>query len=92
MNDKEMMSKVLESYIKDLREGKKPKVFEIFKTNSNLAKKMAPLIHIARLSMVNDRTMKTTDMDSAKSKKLSDELIRRVRKLNNIKGGIDNGN
>ena len=83
MNDKEMMSKVLESYIEDLREGKKPKVFEMFKANPDLAKKMAPLIHIARLSMVNDGTMKTTDMDPAKSKKLSDDLIRRVRELNN---------
>lgn len=83
MKTKEMMSKILNSYIEDLREGRKPQALEMFKENPELAKTMAPLIHIARLSMIREGAMKTTEMDPEKSKELSDNLIRKIKGLKN---------
>lgn len=85
MEDKEIMIKVLNSYIEDLKAGRKPKVLEIFKKNPDLAEAVAPLIHIVRLSMIKEGTIKTTELDPAKSKKLSEELVGKIKKLRNNK-------
>lgn len=81
-NEKIAMSKLLKSYIEDLKEGKKPKVFEIFRDNPKIAKEIAPLIHITRLSMIKENSRKTTNLSLEKAEKVSDRLTKQLKKLN----------
>lgn len=81
-NEKTAMSKLLKTYVEDLKNGKKPKVLKIFKENPDLAKQMAPLIHIARLSMIKENSINDRSLSSKKAKKISDNLTKKFRGLN----------
>lgn len=81
-NEKTAMSKLLKSYVEDLANGKKPKVFKTFKENPELAKQMAPLIHMTRLSMIRENSINNKSLSSKKAKKMSDNLTRKFKNLN----------
>jgi len=86
MNEKVIKSKLLEEYVKDLKAGRKPEIYEKLKNNPKLKDDLVPLLHILRLQLIKKEQIPVRQPDPDKVQNLKNNITDKFIKLQKEKG------